>query len=145
MLGATNRPQELDEAARRRFMKRLYIPLPNKTARKALLSRLLTQNSNTLAEEDYDELVRLTKGYSGSDLDGLCREAAMAPLRDAMKGKDVLNGDQLYVKPSDLRDIAKQDLLDALRQVRASVGKNELTEYLKWNEEFGSFAILEED
>ena len=145
VLGATNRPQELDEAARRRFMKRLYIPLPNKTARKALLSRLLTQNSNTLAEEDYDELVRLTKGYSGSDLDGLCREAAMAPLRDAMKGKDVLNGDQLYVKPSDLRDIAKQDLLDALRQVRASVGKNELTEYLKWNEEFGSFAILEED
>lgn len=29
--GATNRPQELDEAARRRFVKRLYIPLPEKS------------------------------------------------------------------------------------------------------------------
>ena len=125
VLGATNRPQELDEAARRRFLKRLYIPLPNAVAREALLKRLLTQNENKLSENDYLELVQLTKGYSGSDLDGLCREAAMAPLRDATQGKDFLNGGVHFksLKPSDLRAIVKDDLLQAMRQVRASVGE----------------------
>ena len=56
-------------------MKRLYIPLPNAVAREALLKRLLTQNANELTEADYTELVQLTKGYSGSDLDGLCRDS----------------------------------------------------------------------
>ena len=146
VLGATNRPQELDEAARRRFMKRLYIPLPNAVAREALLKRLLTQNANELTEADYTELVQLTKGYSGSDLDGLCREAAMVPLRDATQGKDFLNGSVagFSLKPSDLRPIVKQDLFYAMRQVRASVGKNELEDYKKWNTEFGSFEIEEQ-
>eukprot|EP00943_MAST-04B_sp_MAST-4B-sp1_P004507 g4507.t1 len=146
VLGATNRPQELDEAARRRFMKRLYIPLPNAVAREALLKRLLTQNSNNLTQADYEELVQLTKGYSGSDLDGLCREAAMAPLRDATQGKDFLSVASTFtsLKPSDLRSIVKVDLLNAIRQVRASVGKNELEEYVKWNAEFGSFVFEEQ-
>ena len=147
VLGATNRPQELDEAARRRFMKRLYIPLPDKIARKALFRRLLNQNANSLTDDDYAELVVATKGYSGSDLDGLCREAAMAPLRDATEGQDLLSGNGVInfkLKPSDLRPISKRDLLTALRQVRASVGKSELKDYLKWNEEFGSFAVAEE-
>lgn len=33
VMGATNRPQELDEAVRRRFTKRLYIPLPERSTR----------------------------------------------------------------------------------------------------------------
>ena len=39
--GATNRPEEIDEAARRRFVKRIYIPLPDSAGRKQLLERLL--------------------------------------------------------------------------------------------------------
>ena len=42
VIGATNRPQELDEAARRRFVKRLYIPLPNKNGREALVRRIIS-------------------------------------------------------------------------------------------------------
>ena len=41
MIGATNRPDELDEAARRRFIKRLYIPLPDSKARRDLFNRLM--------------------------------------------------------------------------------------------------------
>ena len=37
-IGATNRPQELDEAARRRFVQRCYIPLPDAVARRKLIS-----------------------------------------------------------------------------------------------------------
>ncbi|CAN0501994.1 unnamed protein product, partial [Laminaria digitata] len=41
VVGATNRPQELDEAARRRFVKRLYVPLPDKNGRRQLMNILL--------------------------------------------------------------------------------------------------------
>lgn len=41
VMGATNRPQDLDEAARRRLTKRIYVPLPEQIARKALISNLI--------------------------------------------------------------------------------------------------------
>ena len=41
IIGATNRPDDLDEAVRRRLVKRLYIPLPNEAGRKQFLERLV--------------------------------------------------------------------------------------------------------
>ncbi|RHY76414.1 hypothetical protein DYB38_014293, partial [Aphanomyces astaci] len=52
VVGATNRPQELDEAARRRFVKRLYIPLPSAEARLDLMNRLLAKNQHDLTDAD---------------------------------------------------------------------------------------------
>merc|ERR1712137_103159 len=66
VVGATNRPQEIDEAARRRFMKRLYIPLPGKTARKQMMLNLLRDQNHRLTDEDLEEMAVKTKGYSGS-------------------------------------------------------------------------------
>lgn len=43
VLGATNRPYEIDEAARRRFVKRVYIPLPDAASRVAIVTGLLSQ------------------------------------------------------------------------------------------------------
>ncbi|TNN21320.1 Fidgetin-like protein [Schistosoma japonicum] len=80
-IGATNRPQELDEAARRRFVKRLYIPLPTRSARKQIVQRLLQQNHHTLKEEDFWNIADQADGYSGADMANLCREAAMGPIR----------------------------------------------------------------
>ena len=70
----------------------------------------------------------------------------MRHLRDATQGKDFLSVASTFtsLKPSDLRSIVKVDLLNAIRQVRASVGKNELEEYVKWNAEFGSFVFEEQ-
>ena len=142
VLGATNRPQELDEAARRRFMKRLYIPLPNDAARKALISRLLAMNKNDLSDSDISSIVKKTKGYSGSDLAGLCREAAMYPLRDAMRGvdmSDVGNFDPDAITDDQLRPISLQDVMNATGEVRASVSQDDLKGYIEWNKVFGSF------
>ena len=44
IIGATNRPDDLDEAARRRLVKRLYIPLPNSEGRKQFIDRMITKN-----------------------------------------------------------------------------------------------------
>ena len=132
VIGATNRPQELDEAARRRLAKRLYIPLPDAPARVTLVTNLLHSQSHDLSETDMHWLCQRTDGYSGSDLENLCREAALGPIRSLT---DILN-----VRNADLRPIMRQDFEDALTQVRASVSVSDLNGYLEWDARFGSQA-----
>merc|ERR1719399_2480683 len=54
VVGATNRPQEIDDAARRRFVKRLYIPLPDCVTRRALLCKLLAKNEHAVTDGEID-------------------------------------------------------------------------------------------
>jgi SpoVK/Ycf46/Vps4 family AAA+-type ATPase len=62
-IGATNRPQELDDAARRRFVKKLFIPLPEKSGRKEIIVKLLEKsNGFRMTEEDIDKITELTDG-----------------------------------------------------------------------------------
>lgn len=91
VIGATNRPQDLDEAARRRFVKRLYIPLPDEETRRSLLHILLRKNENRVREEEVEELTRRSEGYSCADLHNLCREAAMGPIRDVCMDGSISN------------------------------------------------------
>lgn len=148
LIGATNRPDELDEAARRRMEKRLYIPLPEASARLELIRRLLrsleapaesdrpgsaTPAVHTLTDSDLEQLVQNTDGYSGADLKQLCREAAMGPLRDMSVGQ--LN----EVAAADLRPIQRRDFRQALRRLKPSVSADEVARYTAWNMTFGSF------
>ena len=56
IIGATNLPQELDDAVRRRFVKRLYIPLPNFEGRRQRIVSLTDNISFDLSEDDKDKL-----------------------------------------------------------------------------------------
>lgn len=56
------RPQELDEAARRRLVKRLYIPLPESAARKKIVSNLMTKQANDINEQDLELIATNTQG-----------------------------------------------------------------------------------
>lgn len=82
VVGATNRPQELDEAIRRRFVKRLYVPLPTFEARLSILKNLMEQMDHIMDDKDLSEVAKMAEGFSGADMDCLCREASMEPLRD---------------------------------------------------------------
>lgn len=62
VVGATNRPQELDEAARRRLSKRLYIPLPEPVARKRLVQHLLRDQKHSLTEEHFGQWIGSGQG-----------------------------------------------------------------------------------
>lgn len=105
LIGATNRPQDLDEvfyyilfqAARRRFTRRLYIPLPDKKARKYLLSKLLNENKSDISEEQYDYLSEKTEGYSCADIYNLCTEASMGPIREKFSLENVNIEDVFYI------------------------------------------------
>lgn len=63
VLGATNIPWGLDPAIRRRFEKRIYIPLPEMNAREYLIRKLANKTKHTLTEEDFAELGERTEGY----------------------------------------------------------------------------------
>lgn len=56
------RPQEIDEAARRRLVKRLYIPLPEGPARRQIVSNLLKDQSYELTDEEMDAICQKTQG-----------------------------------------------------------------------------------
>lgn len=80
VLAATNRPWDLDEAIRRRLEKRVYIPLPSAAGRQQLFEINLKEVE--LSDDiDWEQLVKITDGYSGADVANVCRDAAMMPLR----------------------------------------------------------------
>lgn len=61
VLGATNMPWDLDSAVRRRFEKRIYIPLPGLEARENLIRKQLQQTKSALTQEDIRTLAMLTE------------------------------------------------------------------------------------
>lgn len=133
VIGATNRPQELDEAARRRLVKRLYIPLPDADARGSIVKQLLKEQCHNLSSSDVSEVISATDGYSGSDMHALCREAVMCPIREVASEIEKMRVD-------DVRAVSLSDFKLALRQIRPSVSLSDLLGYEKWNESFGSLA-----
>ncbi|XP_077494534.1 spastin-like isoform X2 [Amblyomma americanum] len=82
VMGATNRPQELDDAALRRFTKRVYVTLPDENTRLVLLEKLLKKQNSPLSLDKLKYLARITSGYSGSDLTALAKDAALGPIRE---------------------------------------------------------------
>ncbi|GAX21419.1 vacuolar protein-sorting-associated protein 4 [Fistulifera solaris] len=87
ILGATNIPWELDAAIRRRFEKRVYIPLPEAEARTYMVQLHLGDTPNDLTEDDFQKLGEITEGASGSDIGVLVKEALMQPLRRCQQAK----------------------------------------------------------
>lgn len=75
VLGATNLPWALDPAIRRRFQRRIYIPLPEYEARLHMLKHNMEKNIHTLSEDNFEELAKKTNMFSGSDLSILVRDA----------------------------------------------------------------------
>jgi len=89
-LGATNVPWELDSAIRRRFEKRVYIPLPEVSARLVMLRLHLGDTPNNLTEEQFETVAEAADGASGADMNILVREALMVPLRTCQQAKQFM-------------------------------------------------------
>ncbi|KAH9733005.1 AAA-type ATPase family protein [Citrus sinensis] len=131
VMGATNKPQELDDAVLRRLVKRIYVPLPDENVRRLLLKHKLKGQAFSLPGGDLERLVRETEGYSGSDLQALCEEAAMMPIRE-------LGTNILTVKANQLRPLRYEDFQKAMAVIRPSLNKSKWEELEQWNREFGS-------
>lgn len=84
VLGATNIPWQLDGAIKRRFEKRIYIPLPEPDARKRIFELNVGTTPCQLTQKDYRALAESTEGYSGSDIAVVVRDALMQPVRKVL-------------------------------------------------------------
>ncbi|KAL9541274.1 hypothetical protein MBANPS3_009210 [Mucor bainieri] len=117
ILGATNRPNDIDSAILRRMPKRFSVRLPSESQRKSILelvsvimkiqsagtnAKQLLRNIELASDFNMTELVQRTAGLSGSDLKELCRNAAMIPIREFVRS----------VRPASTSDDASQDLID---------------------------------
>ncbi|CAJ1068162.1 outer mitochondrial transmembrane helix translocase [Xyrichtys novacula] len=94
VMGATNRPQDVDPAILRRMPTTFHVGLPNTRQRQDIL-RLILAGENLSNAINLKEIAERTDGYSGSDLRELCRDAAMYRVRD-------------YVRKEQMRQIVQQ-------------------------------------
>jgi len=136
VIGATNRPNALDEAIRRpgRFDREIEIGIPDKTGRLEIL-QIHTKGMPLSDDADMDKLGSLTHGYVGADLAALAREAAMRALRKVLPSID-LEAESIPVDVLNNLKVSMDDFMDAYREMQPSTLREVLLESpdVKWED-----------
>jgi len=168
ILAATNLPYNLDQAIRRRFDKRIYIPLPEEGARAKMFKIHLGDTPHTLTNDDFQELGRCTEGFSGSDINVVVKDVLMQPIRVLGEATHFIcrrgeNGDTFYEPCSPgmpeavemtLKNFVDKGITDKVQppkismrdfekvmlRARPTVGKGDLTVFTNFTNEFGEEA-----
>ncbi|XP_060107030.1 outer mitochondrial transmembrane helix translocase-like [Heteronotia binoei] len=139
VLGASNRPQDVDPAILRRMPTTFQIGLPTQRQRQDIL-KLILSGENLSNAVNLKELAEKTKAYSGSDLRELCRDAAMYRVRDYVRKQQMKQiARMLHDRESEdsdleeerLRPLTQLDLLLALEKMKESKGAATATSTLK--------------
>ncbi|KYH37564.1 MAG: ATPase AAA [Candidatus Bathyarchaeota archaeon B24] len=124
VIGATNKPWNLDEPFIRRFQRRIYIPPPDFRARLELF-KIYCRNLKLSRDVDLEELARLTEGYTGSDIRDIAQEAQVRVVREYFERDG-----------GDVRAITMNDFLELLRHRKPSVSRENVRRYEEWWEKF---------
>lgn len=140
VLGATNRPWDLDEALIRRFEKRVYIPLPNEKGREELF-KINLQGVKLSENIDFSKLIAITQNYSGADIANVCREASLMGMRRRLLNNKVEISS--LVNQTGFRNeidapISETDLIEAIGNISKSVSNEDLLNYENWTKEYKS-------
>ncbi|AOW03322.1 P-loop containing nucleoside triphosphate hydrolase protein [Yarrowia lipolytica] len=119
VLGATNRPNDIDNAILRRMPKRFSVKQPTSDTRRKILEIILADVELDDTEFDMDVLINYTAGMSGSDMKEICRNAAMNAVREYMRsniedGKLKKERDQMQVRPLKTSDFMSASVAAAL-------------------------------
>lgn len=135
ILGATNRPFDLDDAVIRRLPRRIYVDLPDVENRMKILKIFLAQE-NVEQNFRFDELANVTEGYSGSDLKNLCIAAAYRPVQELLEEENKVEKSE---GSTVLRPLSLDDFVQSKAKVGPSVAYDatSMNELRKWNEQYG--------
>jgi len=120
VLGSTNRHDMIDPSLLRpgRFDSRILVPAPDDDARLKIF-KVHTKKMPVASDVNLKDLAKITKGYSGADIEGVCREAGMIALREDLKSSKV----------------TAQHFTKALEEIKPSVSDYELKRYKEHKEE----------
>ncbi len=135
VLGATNRPWDIDAAMLSRFEKKVYVPLPDLTARIGIFKIHTAGINMALTEEDFIELGVRSEGYSGRDISNVCREVIMLPIRELDMSGLLENSDQEVI----VRDLNLKDFSKTLKKVKPMTTEVALRQYEQWAKDFGEY------
>ncbi|KAF8344251.1 putative VPS4-vacuolar sorting protein, partial [Cantharellus anzutake] len=167
VLGATNIPWQLDIAIKRRFEKRIYIPLPGPEARRRMFELHVGTTPCEVTQKQFKELAAKTEGYSGSDIAIVVRDALMQPIRKVLAAthfKEVMISDPSTeepvkkltpcspgdraatekswsdVGPDELLEppLRMSDFLQSIQAVRPSVSEDDIKRHIEWTSDSGA-------
>jgi vacuolar protein-sorting-associated protein 4 len=160
VIGATNFPWQLDPAMRRRFEKRVYIPLPSQKDIVYMLKRSLDKVGHSVKGSQFTEIAKKLVGYSGSDVASFVKQCCMVPLDKTARATHFkqcnVDGDDGWVccdsnergaQMVDVSDIGGsnifpplveyQDCIESIANCKPSVGQEDLKKYKSFTKEFG--------
>jgi transitional endoplasmic reticulum ATPase len=124
VIGATNRPEDVDPALRRpgRFDREIEIRPPDKQGRLEIL-QVHTRSMPLDGDVNLAEIADLTKGYTGADLAALAKEAAMAAVREFMNtGKvDLSKPGEIKKEVLETLKVSRRHFLEAMKVVRPTL------------------------
>jgi transitional endoplasmic reticulum ATPase len=143
-IGATNRPEILDEALLRpgRLDQLIYIPLPDKPSRHGIMKAGL-RKSPVAKDVDLDYLSQITEGFSGADLAELSQRAAKAAVRESIEAEARRKAAMALNPTADIKiggdpvpEITRKHFEEALRYARRSVTSTDLEKYEQFRRKF---------
>ena len=128
IIAATSRPNALDPALRRpgRLDREVAVPIPTPTARVSILRALTTQLPIDPERTDLELIASQCHGYTGADLEALCREAAMGKMASGVLAELTSKGAN---KPNELIMLTTEDFISSLKKVGASVARTVVQEF----------------
>ncbi|MFW9923040.1 MAG: CDC48 family AAA ATPase [Candidatus Thorarchaeota archaeon] len=136
VIGATNRPNAIDDALRRpgRFDREIEIGVPDRDGRREIL--LIHSRGMPLAKDvNLDLVAEKTHGYVGADLQALCRESAMKALRKFLPDIDFAD-EVITPELLDRLEVNQEDILSAMKEIQPSAIREVFTEIpnIRWND-----------
>ena len=129
VIGATNKPWDLDWAFIRRFQKRILVPLADHATRLNML-KLYASNLQIGKDVDLIELARLSEGFSGSDIRDVCQAAQLKLIGEFFESGQAMDRE---AKP---RALTMADFRQILEERKPSVSLDMLSLYNRWFEAF---------
>lgn len=132
VIGATNRPDQIDPALLRpgRLDQLIYIPLPDESSRLAILKATL-KKSPISKNVNMDYMAKMTNGFSGADLAEICQRACKLAIRESIE-KDLTRretNEMVDEEYDPVPEITKEHFQEAMKYARRSVNDNDIRRY----------------
>ena len=145
VIGATNRPDSLDQALRRpgRFDREIEIGVPDSEEREEILE-IHTRNMPLAEDVDLHKLASTTHGFVGADLESLCKEAAMRVVRRIIP--EIKNDEEIPEEVLKKIVVTNDDFKSALKEIQPSALREVLVQVpnVKWDDVGGLDDVKQE-